>query len=36
MLIDATRKHAYPPAARVPVEYIQAAQKKWQEYGFSK
>jgi len=36
MLIDATRKHPYPPAARVPAEYIQAAQKKWKEYGFSK
>jgi UbiD family decarboxylase len=36
MLIDATRKHPYPPAARVPKEYIQAAEKKWQEYGFPK
>jgi UbiD family decarboxylase len=36
MLIDATRKHPYPPAARVPAEYIHAAQKKWKEYGFSK
>jgi UbiD family decarboxylase len=36
MLIDATRKHAYPPAARVPREDIQAAQKKWKEYGFGK
>jgi UbiD family decarboxylase len=36
ILIDATRKHAYPPPARVPREYIEAAQKKWQEYGFSK
>jgi UbiD family decarboxylase len=36
MLIDATRKHPYPPAARVPAEYIQAVQKKWTEYGFSK
>jgi len=36
MLIDATRKHPYPPAARVPAEYIRAAQKKWTEYGFSK
>jgi UbiD family decarboxylase len=36
MLIDATRKHPYPPAARVPAEYIEAAQKKWKEYGFSK
>ena len=34
MLIDATRKHPYPPAARVPAEYIRAAQKKWKEYGF--
>jgi hypothetical protein len=36
MLIDATRKHPYPPPARVPAEYIQAVQKKWTEYGFSK
>ncbi|HEY7167557.1 MAG TPA: UbiD family decarboxylase [Candidatus Binatia bacterium] len=35
-LIDATRKHAYPPPARVPQEYIAAAQKKWTEYGFTK
>ena len=36
VLIDATRKHPYPPAARVPAKYIQAAQKKWKEYGFAK
>ena len=36
ILIDATRKHSYPPAARVPREYIEAAQKKWKEYGFLK
>src|SRR5215467_691457 len=36
MLIDATRKHPYPPAARVPAEFTRAAQKKWKEYGFSK
>jgi UbiD family decarboxylase len=34
ILIDATRKHTYPPAARVPKEYIEAVQKKWSEYGF--
>ena len=34
ILIDATRKHAYPPAARVPREYIEAAKKKWSQYGF--
>src|SRR5581483_11716467 len=34
ILIDATRKHAYPPPARVPREHIEAAQKKWKEYGF--
>jgi UbiD family decarboxylase len=34
MLIDATRKHAYPPAARVPKQYTDAVQKKWREYGF--
>jgi 4-hydroxy-3-polyprenylbenzoate decarboxylase len=36
ILIDATRKHPYPPAARVPTEYIQAVQKKWAQYGFVK
>ena len=34
ILIDATRKHPYPPAARVPNEYILGVQKKWREYGF--
>jgi len=34
MLVDATRKHAYPPAARVPKDYIDAVKKKWNEYGF--
>ena len=33
ILIDAT-KHPYPPAARVPKQYIDAVQKKWSEYGF--
>ncbi len=36
MLIDATRKHPYPPAARVPKEFIDRAKDKWSEYGFSK
>jgi UbiD family decarboxylase len=36
ILIDATRKHAYPPAARVPEEQIAAVQKKWSSYGFTK
>jgi 4-hydroxy-3-polyprenylbenzoate decarboxylase len=36
ILIDATRKHAYPPAARVPEEHIAAVQKKWSSYGFTK
>jgi hypothetical protein len=36
MLIDATRKHPYPPAARVPAEFIDKAKAKWSEYGFSK
>lgn len=35
ILIDATRKHAYPPAARVPEEHIVAVQKKWSSYGFT-
>ena len=34
ILIDATRKHSYPPAARVPKDYIDAVKKKWNEYGF--
>ena len=34
ILIDATRKHPYPPAARVPKQHIDAVQKKWSEYGF--
>ena len=34
ILIDATRKHTYPPAARVPKDYIDAVKKKWTEYGF--
>jgi 3-polyprenyl-4-hydroxybenzoate decarboxylase len=36
MLIDATRKHAYPPRARVPAEFIDRAKEKWREYGFTK
>jgi UbiD family decarboxylase len=36
ILIDATRKHVYPPAARVPEEQIAAVQKKWSSYGFTK
>ena len=36
MLIDATRKHPYPPRARVPAQYIEKAKEKWSQYGFSK
>jgi UbiD family decarboxylase len=36
MLIDATRKHPYPPAARVPKEFIDKAIARWSDYGFSK
>jgi len=36
ILIDATRKHTYPPAARVPKEHIDAVQKNWSSYGFTK
>ena len=36
ILIDATRKHTYPPAARVPKEHIAAVQKNWSSYGFTK
>lgn len=34
VLIDATRKHAYPPAARVPRRYIDAVKEHWSDYGF--
>ena len=34
ILIDATRKHKYPPAARVPRQYIEAVMGQWREYGF--
>jgi 4-hydroxy-3-polyprenylbenzoate decarboxylase len=34
ILIDATRKHKYPPAARVPKQYIDTVVKQWTEYGF--
>ncbi|HEX2931357.1 MAG TPA: UbiD family decarboxylase [Candidatus Binatia bacterium] len=36
ILIDATRKHTYPPAARIPKEHIAAVQQKWAGYGFTK
>jgi len=36
ILIDATRKHTYPPRARVPAEFIDRAKAKWPEYGFTK
>ncbi len=36
ILIDATRKHAYPPRARVPAEFIEQAKEKWAQYGFTK
>jgi UbiD family decarboxylase len=34
ILIDATRKHVYPPAARVPKRYINAVKEHWSDYGF--
>lgn len=34
ILIDATRKHPYPPRARVPAEYTDKAKEKWSQYGF--
>jgi UbiD family decarboxylase len=34
ILIDATRKHKYPPVARVPQPYIDTVIKQWNEYGF--
>jgi UbiD family decarboxylase len=34
MLIDATRKHAYPTAARVPRSYLDAVGSQWDRYGF--
>ena len=36
ILIDATRKHPYPPPARVPAEFIDKAKQKWSQYGFNK
>jgi len=36
ILIDATRKHTYPPRARVPTELIDKAKEKWTQYGFTK
>ncbi len=36
ILIDATKKHGYPPPARVPADYLEAARKKWASYGFQK
>ena len=34
MLIDATRKHAYPEAARVPAKHLEAVRQRWTDYGF--
>jgi UbiD family decarboxylase len=34
ILIDATRKHKYPPAAGVPKKYIDSVVRQWSEYGF--
>jgi UbiD family decarboxylase len=34
VLIDATRKHAYPQAARVPKEHLDAVRQGWSQYGF--
>ena len=34
VLIDATRKHDYPPAARLPKEYLETVRGRWAEYGF--
>ena len=34
MLIDATRKHPYPHAARVPKKYLDAVRQGWSDYGF--
>jgi UbiD family decarboxylase len=36
IIIDATRKHQYPPAARIPQTHIDAVLKNWKSYGFSK
>jgi UbiD family decarboxylase len=36
MLIDATRKHVYPQAARVPRQYLDTVQGQWAEYGFER
>jgi len=34
MLIDATRKHSYPQAARVPRRYLDTVREGWGAYGF--
>jgi UbiD family decarboxylase len=34
ILIDATRKYKYPPAAGVPKKYIDSVVRQWSEYGF--
>jgi 4-hydroxy-3-polyprenylbenzoate decarboxylase len=36
IIIDATRKHSYPPAARIPKTHMDAVIQNWASYGFSK
>lgn len=34
LLVDATRKHAYPAAARVPSRFLDRVKEQWSDYGF--
>jgi len=34
LVIDATKKHAFPPLAVPPREHLQAVLARWEEYGF--
>lgn len=34
LLIDATKKHSFPSAARVPLDYLRTIEQNWNQYGF--
>lgn len=34
IIMDPTRKHQYPPIARIPEKYTDAVQSRWSAYGF--
>ena len=36
VLIDATRKHEYPPAALPPKDHMERVAARWEAYGFGK